>query len=106
MLDPDLPVEELIRATVQSEIATAPIGTARERAELEAFRNALVAPFKTTVNFSGGFQQICWTVTRTDGTYRVIYMPVAGYFSLCRESDFGPLDMGVHGSAMGCFGSV
>jgi len=45
-------------------------------------------------------------VTHGDGTYRVVYLPRAGYFSLCVESDFGPLDIGVHGPAPGCFASV
>jgi hypothetical protein len=63
-------------------------------------------PAEVTVNFSGGLTQRCWSVSRGDGTYRVVYLPKAGYFSLCVESDFGPLDIGVHGPALGCFGSV
>ncbi|MBM1634277.1 hypothetical protein JQV27_15610 [Sulfitobacter mediterraneus] len=63
-------------------------------------------PTEITVNFSGGLTQRCWSVSRGDGTYRVVYLPKAGYFSLCVESDFGPLDIGVHGPALGCFGSV
>ncbi|MFP4327381.1 MAG: hypothetical protein ACLFQL_05180 [Paracoccaceae bacterium] len=104
--DADLSIAERVEAIIATELAEAPAATSRERAELAAFRAALVRPFPTTVQFSGGIEQTCWTVTRTDGTYRVVYMPVAGYFSLCRESDFGPLDMGIHGPAMGCFASV
>jgi len=63
-------------------------------------------PAEVIVNFSGGLTQRCWSVSRGDGTYRVVYLPKAGYFSLCVESDFGPLDIGVHGPALGCFGSV
>lgn len=70
------------------------------------FRALRVRPSPVTVNFSGGITQRCWIVTRSNGLYQVIYLPTAGYFSLCMDSDFGPLDMGVHGPALGCFGSV
>lgn len=73
---------------------------------LEDFRAALCAPEPVTVNFSGGITQACWTVTRANGPYRVIYLPGAGYFALCVDSAFGPLDIGVHGDAIGCFASV
>ncbi|MFT6024260.1 MAG: hypothetical protein ACI9PY_002385 [Ascidiaceihabitans sp.] len=106
LLDPDLSIEERIQSLIQVEIDDARIETDSDLRHLDAFKLALVQPFETTVNFSGGITQTCWTVTRTDGTYRVIFMPIAGYFSLCVESDFGPLDVGVHGAAMGCFGSV
>jgi hypothetical protein len=75
-------------------------------ATLEDFKKAVVEPRLVTVNFSGGITQKCWNVTRSNGMYRVIFLPTAGYFSLCVESDFGPLDIGVHGDAIGCFGSV
>ncbi|MBM2294407.1 hypothetical protein JQX09_21005 [Sulfitobacter pseudonitzschiae] len=106
MIDPDLSIADRIGLLVQAEVEDAPVDTPKDRAYLAAFRAALVRPFATTVNFSGGLTQTCWTVTRTDGDYRVIYMPRAGYFALCVESDFGPLDIGVHGPAMGCFASV
>lgn len=106
LLDPDLSLEERIKALIQAEIDDMRIHTDRDLRDLDAFTNALVEPFLTTVNFSGGITQQCWTVTRSDGTYRVVFMPVAGYFSLCVESDFGPLDVGVHGAAMGCYASV
>ncbi len=91
---------------VALEVGAAPVQTGAERALLAAFQDALVDPFETSVQFSGGITQRCWTVTRADGSYRVVYLPHAGYFSLCVESDFGPLDIGVHGPALGCFGSV
>ncbi len=75
-------------------------------ATLADFEKAVVEPRLVTVNFSGGITQKCWNVTRSNGMYRVIFLPMAGYFSLCVESDFGPLDIGVHGDAIGCFGSV
>jgi len=106
MIDPDLSVAQRIEAMIGDEIVEAPITTQAECNTLVAFQSALVPPFETTVNFSGGITQRCWSVTRTDGSYRVVYLPLAGYFSLCVESDFGPLDIGVHGPALGCFASV
>lgn len=76
------------------------------RATARQFQELRRPPREVTVTFSGGITQTCWSVSRGDGTYRVIYLPTAGYFSLCVESDFGPLDIGVHGPALGCFGSV
>ncbi|WP_195819643.1 hypothetical protein [Roseobacter sp. MH60115] len=107
MISPDLTIAERVSALVDAEIdnALAGAGVILQRTA-EAMRGALCAPRKVRVNFSGGLTQECWSVTRGDGDYRVMYMPVAGYFSLCVESDFGPLDIGVHGSALGCFGSV
>jgi hypothetical protein len=106
LLDPDLSLADRIAMLVHAEIADASTKTYSERAHLEAFCAALVRPFEMTVTFSGGITQKCWTVTRTDGSYRVVFMPLAGYFSLCVESDFGPLDIGVHGPAFGCYASV
>jgi hypothetical protein len=63
-------------------------------------------PRPVSVQFSGGIMQTCWTVTRSDGDYQVIYLPTADYFSLCVGSDFGPLDIGVHGGAIQCFSAV
>lgn len=106
MIDPTLGFQDRIAAFVSDEIARAPRTSQVERETLRAFEAACVQPFKTTVNFSGGLTQTCWSVTRTDGTYRVVYLPLAGYFALCVESDFGPLDIGVHGPALACFASV
>ena len=106
MIDPDLSLADRIADMVATEALDAPRDTVDQRALAEAFEAALVHPFETTVNFSGGITQRCWTVTRSDGDYRVVYLPRAGYFALCVESDFGPLDIGVHGPALGCFASV
>jgi len=106
MLDPDQSVAQRIQALVAEEIKDAPVATEADCNTLTAFQSALIAPFETTVQFSGGLTQRCWSVTRGDGSYRVVYLPLAGYFSLCVESDFGPLDIGVHGPALGCFASV
>jgi hypothetical protein len=76
------------------------------RRTAEAFVQLRRPPRRVTVTFAGGIEQECWSVSRGDGTYRVIYLPTSGYFSLCVESDFGPLDIGVHGPALGCFASV
>ncbi len=76
------------------------------RMSLAEFRAALIGPEAVEVQFSGGFLRQCWAVTRRKGPYRVVFMPEAGYFSLCVEGPFGPLDIGVHGRAIDCFGSV
>ncbi|TMM51144.1 hypothetical protein [Sulfitobacter sabulilitoris] len=107
MIDPDLTVPERIAALIEAELAAAELGDDPILCRTaQAFRRVQRRPRAVTVNFSGGITQTCWSVTRGDGDYRVIYLPTAGYFSLCVESDFGPLDIGVHGPALGCFGSV
>jgi len=106
MLEPDLSIDERVALLARAEAKEPPPSTKRERRTAEAFRVSLVPPFGKTVQFSGGIPQTCWPVTRTDGAYRVVYMPNAWYFALCVESDFGPLDIGVHGPALGCFASV
>lgn len=73
---------------------------------VEQFGAARVEPQLLPVNFSGGRVHSCWAVTRSNGDYRVIYLPMAGYFSLCVESQIGLLDIGVHGPALACFASV
>ena len=95
-----------IGALIDAEIEAFDLSALGARASLVDFCGSLCEPEVTPVNFSGGYTQDCWTVTRPDGAYRVVYMPKAGYFSLCVESVFGPLDIGVHGEAIGCFGSV
>ena len=72
---------------------------------LADFEAARIEPTPVTVNFSGGLTQECWLVTR-GGAYRVAFMPRAGYFSLVVTSDIGPLDIGVQGGAVDCFGAV
>lgn len=106
ILKPDLSIEDRIKAIVCCEIDTYEVDTEQKLATVMAFRAAFREPKLVTVNFSGGITQQCWSITKSDGSYRVVYMPTVGYFSLCVESDFGPLDIGVHGSAIGCFSSV
>lgn len=107
MIAPDMTVRDRISALIEADLQEAEAGSDEMlRKTAHAMRAVLCTPRETQVNFSGGLVQRCWSVTRGDGDYRVIYMPVAGYFALCVESDFGPLDIGVHGSALGCFGSV
>ena len=76
------------------------------RKTLAEFQSALVEPAPLEVIFRGGVEMECWSVTRTNGCYRVVYLPMADYFSLVVESKFGPVDINVHGDALGCFGSV
>lgn len=106
MFDPDLSIPERIKDIIRREIDEYHIDTEYRLATLDAFRASYREPIEITVNFSGGIRQKCWAITRSDGDYRVVFLPRAGYFSLCVESDFGPLDIGVHGSAIGCFSSV
>ena len=100
------PVPLWIRALIEAEIDAFDLTVLGAKVSLVDFCQSLCVPQVTVVNFSGGLTQECWTVTRPDGAYRVVFMPKAGYFSLCVESAFGPLDIGVHGEAIGCFGSV
>lgn len=107
MIDPALSIGVRIDALLDAEVAEALASADRvTRRTAQDFERTRRAPREVTVNFSGGITQRCWSVSRGDGTYRVVYLPTAGYFSLCVESDFGPLDIGVHGPALGCFGSV
>lgn len=106
IINPGLTIEQRIKDIVRCEIDIYDVDTEQKLANLNAFRAAFREPKLVTVNFSGGITQKCWSITSSDGTYRVVYMPNAGYFSLCVESDLGLLDIGVHGPAIGCFCSV
>lgn len=96
-------IDALLDAEIDEALASDDLVTRRIAA---AFAQTRRVPREVAVQFSGGITQRCWSVSRGDGTYRVVYLPTTGYFSLCVESDFGPLDIGVHGPALGCFGSV
>ena len=107
VIEPDLSISERIDALLDAEISEAlASGDQETRRTAQAFTLTRRGPREVDVQFSGGITQRCWSVSRGDGTYRVVFLPTAGYFSLCVESDFGPLDIGVHGPALGCFGSV
>jgi len=95
-----------IDALLDAEMSAFKVDTRLRAGSLAAFAKARIQPRAVTVNFSGGFTHRCYSVTRTDGDYRVIYMPRAEYFALCVESVFGPLDIGVHGGAIACHSSV
>ena len=73
---------------------------------LEEFREALIEPHEVEALFCGGITQLCWAVTRSNGSYRVLYLPSAAVFSLAVESKYGPVDIGVHGDAVAVFGSI
>lgn len=83
-----------------------PMSPEWHRLTLADFRAALIAPQETEVLFCGGMVETCYSVTRSNGSYRVIYMPWAELFSLAVESRYGPVDIGVHGDAMCVFGSI
>ncbi|WP_152465254.1 hypothetical protein [Sulfitobacter sp. THAF37] len=107
MIAQGLSIPRRISTLLDAEVAQALSSADRiDRRTAREFQRLRRVPREVTVTFSGGITQRCWSVSRGDGTYRVVYLPTAGYFSLCVESDFGPLDIGVHGPALGCFGSV
>jgi hypothetical protein len=101
--DADRRAQEVREATEPSGMSL-PASWYRET--LADFRDHLQTPEKVMVNFSGGLTQECMIMTRPNGPYQVVYLPSAGYFSLCVQSQFGPLDIGIHGKAIGCFGSI
>ncbi|WP_417207414.1 hypothetical protein [Antarctobacter sp.] len=105
MADDDLSAH--VTRLVDGELAGFAVRGRGDRLLLEDFARLRVRrPRPITVTFSGGLTQTCYSVTRSDGDYSVLFMPKAGYFSLCVDSVFGPLDIGVHGPALGCFASV
>ncbi|PTX01807.1 hypothetical protein [Pararhodobacter aggregans] len=96
-----------IGALVEAEIAGFDASSRAGAMTLQDFQARRVKRHRAvTVNFSGGITQTCWTVCRSDGCYSVLYVPRAACFALCVDSDFGPLDIGVHGRALDCFASV
>ncbi|MBN8291654.1 hypothetical protein JI664_06740 [Rhodobacter sp. NTK016B] len=96
-----------IDALIEAEIAGFDASSRGGAMTLRDFQARRVRKHRAiTVNFSGGITQTCWTVVRSDGCYSVLYVPRAGCFTLCVDSDFGPLDIGVHGPALACFASV
>jgi len=95
-----------IAALVDDEVAAFVPRGRSEAITLRDFQAARTSPRPVFVQFSGGIVQTCWTVTRANGPYRVVFMPSAGYFSLCVEGPLGLLDIGVHGAAIDCFASV
>lgn len=100
-------IPEHVVALIEAEIAACQPQSEGDRMLLRDFARMRVRrPRPVTVNFSGGLTQTCYSVTRSDGAYSVLYLPTAGYFSLCVDSVFGPVDIGVHGPALACFASV
>lgn len=100
-------ISDHVTRLVEEELAGFVVQSRADRMLLEGFARLRVRrPRPITVNFSGGLTGTCYSVTRSDGDYSVLFMPMPGYFSLCVDSVFGPLDIGVHGPALGCFASV
>lgn len=73
---------------------------------LSDFEASLIEPELVEVNLPGGITDWAWAVTRFNGPYRVLWLPWLDEFSLAVESRFGPVDISVHGDAIGCFSSV
>lgn len=100
-------IPDRIAELVETEIAAFDTSLPHNQATLDDFNRLRVRkPAQISVQFSGAIIQKCWSVTRSNGSYQVIYLPTADYFSLCVNSDFGPLDIGVHGPALKVFASV
>lgn len=101
------PLAAQITARIEAELAAHPRETRADRMLLEDFaRQRVRRPRPITVNFSGGVTQTCYIVTRSNGAYTLVYVPAVDLFSLCVDSIFGPVDIGVHGPALACFSSV
>ena len=99
-------IPEHIDALLEKERLNLQNSDALDDATIAEFLDLRIQSEKVIVNFSGGIQKECWRVTQSNGSYSVIYMPEAGYFSLCVDSALGPLDIGVHGPAIRCFSSI
>jgi len=103
----DEAMEARIDALVEAEIAGFDASSRAGSMTLREFQARRVRRHRAiSVNFAGGIAQTCWTVCRSDGCYSVLYVPPRACFALCVDSDFGPLDIGVHGRALECFASV
>jgi hypothetical protein len=76
------------------------------RAILADFEAALIEPEEIELLLPGGVTDWAFAVTRRNGPYRVMWLPWAEAFSLAVEGRYGPVDIQVHGDAIGCFSSV
>lgn len=103
-LMPEAPAQ--IEAIITAEIAAHDTTTPAGRTTLDDFLAHRIAPTPVEVQFSGGIYLDCFAVTRSNGRYSVVWLPLAGYFALCVDGQFGPLDIGVHGPAIAVFSSV
>lgn len=77
-----------------------------DAATLDEFKSALIEPDLMEMNLPGGVTDFAYAVTQSKGPYRVFWLPWLDVFSLAVESKFGPVDISVHGDAIGCFSSV
>lgn len=96
---PDVPAR--IDARVNAEIAAN-----THHPHLAEFCAARVPPHPVEVQFSGGIFQDCFAITRSNGRYTVVWLPLANTFALTVDGQFGPLDIGVHGPVLAVFSSV
>lgn len=99
-LMPDAPAR--IEAALAAELAQVPA----DHPWLADFRAARIPPEAVEVQFSGGIFLDAFAVTRSNGRYTVVWLPMAETFALVVDGQFGPLDIGVHGPALACFASV
>ena len=99
-LMPDMPAR--IEGLIAAELAQVP----PDHPDLPDFLAARIAPEPVEVQFSGGIFLDAFAVTRSNGRYTLVWLPMAETFSLTVDGQFGPLDIGVHGPALACFSSV
>jgi hypothetical protein len=99
-LMPDAPAR--IEAVLETELAQ----VAANHPHLPDFLAARIAPEPVEVQFSGGIFLDAFAVTRSNGRYTVVWLPMAETFALAVDGQFGPLDIGVHGPALAVFSSV
>ncbi|WP_425072081.1 hypothetical protein [Sagittula sp. S175] len=97
---------QLVKTLVDAELAAHPRDSQADRMLIEDFTRLRARHRAITVNIPGGHTQTGILVTRSNGAYTLVYMPEVALFSLCVDSMFGPVDIGVHGPALACFSSI
>ena len=65
-------IPNIIEMLLNKELNVCKNLTKFEEATKETFLKARVHPSPITVNFSEGIRKICWNITKSDGTYRVV----------------------------------
>ena len=99
-LMPDAP------ARIEGRLAEELAAVAPDDPHLPDFLAARIPPEPVEVQFSGGIFLDAFAVTRSNGRYTIVWLPMAETFALVVDGQFGPLDIGVHGPALACFASV
>lgn len=93
-------------ALIAAELAAHPRATRADRMLIEEFAQRRARTRAITVTFPGGAERTAYIITRSNGAYTLVFLPESDLFSLCVDTIFGPVDIGVHGAALACFSSV